>query len=91
MKQILLIILLLNSVFQCFGQTVLNDPHWELLWEDNFESFDSSRWLKVNYAKHSNEPQIYMENTISIRDENLVIKMDNNFTYCPLNPPTVWG
>ena len=90
MKQILLIILLLNSVFQCSGQTVLNDPHWELLWEDNFESFNSNRWLKVNYAQHG-EPQIYMDNTISIRDGNLVIKMDDNPTYCPPNPPTVWG
>jgi len=90
MKQILILIFLINSIFNCFGQTVLNDPHWELVWEDNFSSFNSSRWLKVNYAQHG-EPQIYMDNTISIRDGNLVIKMDDNSTYCPPNPPTVWG
>jgi beta-glucanase (GH16 family) len=61
-------------------------------WKENinFINFNSSRWLKVHYAQHG-EPQIYMDNTVSIRNGNLVIKMDDNPTYCPSNPPTVWG
>ncbi len=82
-------IVLLNSLL-LFGQTPANDPHWELVWQDNFSSFDANKWLKVDWAQHG-EPQLYLESNVSTSGGNLVIKVNNNYTYCPSNPPTVWG
>lgn len=87
-KTILLIPLLL--CLRTFGQTPSNDPHWQLVWEDTFNSFDASKWLKVDWAQHG-EPQLYLANNITVSNGNLVIKVNNNPTYCPPNPPTVWG
>jgi len=50
MKKTILLIPLL-SCFLIFGQTPSNDPHWRLVWEDNFNSFDASKWLKVDWAQ----------------------------------------
>jgi beta-glucanase (GH16 family) len=91
MKHILVFILLIECTFNCFGQTVSNDPHWELVWEDHFNSFDTNRWLKLDYAEHNFEPQIYMKNMVSIAGSNLIIKMDDQLTYCPDNPVAVIG
>lgn len=80
----------MNNIFNCFGQTVLNDPHWNLVWEDNFNNFDSNKWLRVNYGQHG-EAQIFMEDNVTVENGNLVITIDDNHVYCPQNPPTVWG
>lgn len=92
MKQILLIILLINSIYYCFSQTILNDPHWELVWEDQFNSgaLDENKWLRTHYAQHG-QYQIYMEDMVKVESGHLVITVDDESTYCPPNPPTVWG
>jgi len=87
-KTVVLVSLLFNSYLH--GQTPSNDPHWQLLWEDNFNSFDANKWLKVDWAQHG-EPQLYLANSVTVSNGNLVIKVNNNPTYCPPNPPTVWG
>lgn len=89
MKKAILLIPLLLCLWT-FGQTPANDPHWELVWEDNFNFFDSNKWLKVDWAQHG-EPQLYLDDNVYTSSGNLVIKVDNNATYCPPNPPTVWG
>lgn len=89
MKKIISFVYLFISILS-FGQKPLNDPHWELIWEDDFEVFDSEKWLKVDWAEHS-EPQLYLKENVSILDGNLVLEINNNPTYCPPNPPTIWG
>lgn len=89
MKKTVLLIPLLLSLWT-FGQTPSNDPHWQLVWEDHFNTFDANKWLKVDWAQHG-EPQLYLANNITVSNGNLVIKVNNNPTYCPPNPPTVWG
>lgn len=89
MKKTVLLIPLLICLWT-FGQTPSNDPHWQLVWEDNFNSFDANKWLKVDWAQHD-EPQLYLASNIAVSNGNLVIKVNNNPTYCPTNPPTVWG
>lgn len=89
MNYIISMIIFLNSLL-LFGQTPSNDPHWQLVWEDNFNSFDANKWLKVDWAQHG-EPQLYLANNVYTSGGNLIIKVDDNQTYCPPNPPTVWG
>jgi beta-glucanase (GH16 family) len=75
------------------GQTPANDPNWETLWVDDFNYFDTDRWVKAHYGDHGGEPQLYLENNVSILDGNLVIKVKNTPAFCPQNPPypTTWA
>ena len=74
-----------------YGQTAHDASRWELAWEDDFDTFDENRWLKVDYARHGDELQVYMQSAVSVAEGNLVITADETPTYCPPNPPTVWG
>ena len=72
--------------------TTHNDPHWQLKWEDNFNSFDNSKWVKMNYGYHG-EPQLYLESQVWTSNGNLVIELNNTKAKCP-NPapdPTRWS
>lgn len=89
MKKLIVVIIFLKSIIS-IGQTPNNDSHWELVWEDNFNTFDASKWLIVDWAQHG-EPQLYLANNVDINNGNLKITINNNPTYCPPNPPTVWG
>jgi len=71
--------------FATFAQTPANDPHWQLNWEDQFNSFDSTKWKKARFCLHGEEPQLYIEEQIWVSNGNLVIQLNNNAVYCP-NP-----
>ena len=66
-----------------FTQTPANDPHWKLEWEDNFNSFDNSKWSKANYFDHYGEPQLYLESNVWTSGGYLVIKVNNSPANCP--------
>jgi len=65
-----------------------NDPHWQLKWKDDFNSFDNIKWLKAHYCDHGdcervNEPQLHLEENVWVADSNLVIKIANDGANCP--------
>ena len=88
-KKILLFLLwsLLTNLIT-FSQTPANDPHWQLKWEDNFNTYDNSKWRKANYAIHESEPQLYLADQIWTGGGNLIIECNNIPIECPTNPPT---
>lgn len=90
MKKVLFFILI--SKFS-FGQIPGSDPHWQLLWEDHFNSFDNSRWVKSHYCDHGGETVLMLEQNANVTGGNLIITADNNPTNCPSNPPppTTWA
>jgi len=45
MKIVLVLFLFFCS--SAFGQTPAKDPHWQLLWQDNFTTFDFNKWVKA--------------------------------------------
>lgn len=91
MKYTISVIVFLNT-FLLLGQTPSNDPHWQLVWEDNFNFFDNTKWVKANYAIHGSEPQIYLSSNVYTSNGQLVIKVNNNSVTCPLNPTqTTWA
>jgi len=68
-----------------FAQTPSNDSHWQLKWEDNFDTFNTNRWLKTHYGIHvpkTKEPQLYLKDQVWVSNGNLVIKLDNTPVYC---------
>jgi beta-glucanase (GH16 family) len=56
-----------------FGQSPGNDPHWQLVWQDEFDSFNSSIWQKENDSDHYGEPQMYRNQNVTTSNGNLVI------------------
>ena len=84
MKQLLIVTFLINSIYFCFGQTVLNDPHWKLVWEDDFNSLDTSTWIVANDFDHYGEPQVYTNrsNNVYLSNGNLVLKVHKESYHC---------
>ncbi len=87
MKKTILLIPIIFCLWAS-GQTPSNDPHWQLEWEDNFNFFDNTKWVKAHYCDHYGEPQLYLEQNVWTSGGNLVIKVNNYPAYCPSNPPT---
>src|SRR5690554_2062138 len=86
MKKTILLIPMLACLW-AYGQTPANDPHWQIVWQDHFDFFDNSKWVKANYAIHPPEPQIYLSsNVYTSNNGNLVIRVNNNPIICPPNP-----
>jgi len=71
------------------GQTPLNDPHWQLVWEDNFDFFDTNKWVKVHYCDHDGEPQLYLDSNVWTSNGNLVIRVENKPINCPSSQPPI--
>jgi beta-glucanase (GH16 family) len=71
------------------GQTPANDPHWLLLWEDQFTtSFDSNKWIKADQCDHGGEPQLYKPANVDIYNGKLRIKLKNEVVSCDGLPNT---
>jgi len=70
--------LILSFVFICncvCAQTPANDPHWQILWQDDFSSFDSNKWVKAEYCDHNGEPQLYTADNVDIWNGKLRIRL----------------
>ncbi|MFL5751906.1 MAG: family 16 glycosylhydrolase [Bacteroidia bacterium] len=91
MKKLFLILLAANCL-NSVGQTPANDPHWNLLWSDDFNTFDASRWIKANYATHGTEPQVYLPSNVTTLGGNLILTARNNPVFCPSGQTqTTWA
>lgn len=85
MKSVIFFLMFLFSL-TTNGQTPANDPHWQLLWEDNFNSLNPDIWLIENDCDHFGEPQLYKTNNVTISNGNLVLTVKQEQT----NVPTSW-
>lgn len=77
-------------LIKSFGQTPTNDPHWQLLWYDNFTTFDTNKWVKAENCDHGGEPQMYTANNVDIWHGWLRIKLIEQTVMCTSAPPTTW-
>ncbi len=79
-----IIVLLSITSNNCFGQTILNDSHWELVWEDNFDYLDLSTWKVANNFDHYGEQQVYTNrsNNVFVSNGNLVLKVQKEEYHC---------
>lgn len=76
MKKLYFLIFIANFIIstQSYGQTPINDPHWQLVWQDNFNSLDLNIWEIANNFDHYGEPQMYRTNNVTVLNGNLVLK-----------------
>jgi len=90
MKKMIIFGFLCCAHYFAFAQTPANDPHWQLKWEDQFNSFNTSKWLKGEYGDHYGEPQLYRTSQVWTSNGNLVIEVINAKDTCPTpKPPRV--
>jgi len=87
MNRIILLSIFGLSTILAFSQSPTNDPHWQLKWEDNFNTFDNVKWIKMEYGRHGDEPQLYLADQVWTGGGNLVIELNNNKVQCPSTPP----
>jgi len=85
MKRIIIFTLLCFMQYFVFAQTPTNDSHWQLKWQDNFDTFDTNKWIKGHNAVHGNpeEPQLYLESQVFTSNGNLVLTLNNTKVTCP--------
>jgi len=93
MKVLPLLLVLLGVAFNAKAQTPADDPHWELIVDDNFDFFDTTIWYKRGHYDHYGEPQVYLDNTNNIFIDNgkLVIKIIEEQYTCPDSVVNLWG
>lgn len=93
MKNSISILFFLN-IFIILGQTPSNDPHWQIVWQDNFNTLNTNIWEVRNNFDHysglagtysSGEPQVYTNraDNIFVTNGNLVIKVRQENYICP--------
>ncbi|HPX76758.1 MAG TPA: glycoside hydrolase family 16 protein [Bacteroidales bacterium] len=93
MKKAILLIPLLFGILT-FGQTPVDDPHWELVWEDHFNNINPNIWLVQNNFDHYGlEVQVYTDrlNNVFVSNDTLVIRVRNETYSCPAGSLNTWG
>lgn len=72
-----------------FSQTPLNDPHWEIEFEDNFIFFDNTKWLKGEGCDGGGLNHMLNPNNVTVNNGNLVLTLKHETTICPQNQPHI--
>jgi len=85
MKKTLVLILFLNYFFSCYGQTPDIDPHWQLLWEDNFNFLNSDIWNVYDHYDHYGEVTLFRKENVYTEEGilKLHLKRLNEDYECP--------
>jgi len=91
MNKIIIFIFCCLIIPSCsFAQTPANDPHWQLKWYDEFDTFNPNKWFVAHNeiaGPNTKEPQLYRAEQVWVENGNLVIVVNNTKTPCPIPPP----
>lgn len=63
-----------------FAQTPTSnpiDPHWQLKWEDNFNSLDTTRWMIHDKVIQHNEYTFCLKENVYTSGGNLILQVNN--------------
>ncbi|MCW3070641.1 MAG: hypothetical protein JWO44_531 [Bacteroidetes bacterium] len=84
MKKAILFFFIISAV-SSFGQLPVNDPNWELVFNDDFNTLDPAVWKVLNNFDHyGGEPQVYTNspNNVFIDNGSLVLQARNEPYIC---------
>lgn len=76
-------LLLAFSRLTVSGQTPANDSHWQLVWEDNFNTLDTVIWSIRNHFDHGGEQQVFLRKNVYTENGNLVCVVAKETYSCP--------
>ena len=90
MNKIIILSLFCFLPILVFTQIPTNDTHWQLKWEEQFNTLDTAKWYKCDYTDGSASvqykyPQLYRKDHVGVSNGNLVIKLNNVEDTSPLN------
>lgn len=92
MKYILIVILISRI---SFGQTPINDPHWQILWEDKFDAptINTNYWKVLNDYDHYGELEVFRSDpdNVFVNNGNLSLRLKNDNYSCPTSALNIWG
>lgn len=89
-------LILIIPIFICnwmFGQTPSNDPHWVLVWADNFNTLNTNIWLvQNNFDHYGGEPQVYTNrvDNVFVNNGHLVLRAKKETYSCPSGSINQW-
>jgi beta-glucanase (GH16 family) len=83
-KRILVILLTGFFMIPVFAQNPPQDKNWEIVFEDNFNSFNTVLWNK-SHCIHGDEPQHYISNNVKIENGKLVLTTKKENYQCTQN------
>lgn len=88
MKWLLITVVFYSLSF--IGQTPLNDLHWNLSWQDNFNYINHNIWDIADSAEGNNNT-VYLDDNVTVSGGKLIITANDNYMCCPDNPISIWG
>jgi beta-glucanase (GH16 family) len=65
------------------GQVPFLNPHLQLVWEDNFNSLDTSKWFIQDNFDHYGEKQVYIKDNVYVDSGILICELKNETYSCP--------
>ena len=86
MRYLILLSILVILAHHSKSQTPLNDPHWQLIWQDEFNSLNTSIWhVANNFDHYGGELQVYTNRTdnVEVQNGNLILRVKNETYSCP--------
>jgi beta-glucanase (GH16 family) len=73
-KRFILIVLAELFMFSAFSQHPTSDENWQVVFEDNFDTFNNSLWRKPHNSLHGKEPQVYINSNVYIENGKLTLR-----------------
>lgn len=85
MKHLTLLIWFFLISSLAFNQSPTDDPHWHLVWEDNFNTYNPDIWHKSHlFDGHGGAgPLVYLDQNITVDNGNLVLTINKESFSCP--------
>jgi len=94
MKNIYILIVLAELLnVPAFSQYPQQDKNWQIVFEDDFSTFNTTRWSKGfglhgdyeygNPKKQNEEPQVYLQDNVFIQNGKLVLQAQKQTYPCP--------
>lgn len=78
------LILISGVLFQnLYSQEGQNAKKWELVWNDEFNFFDTTVWKKLSNFDHYGEPAIYLDENVYTENGRLILAMKAEEYSCP--------
>lgn len=65
------------------AQTPITDNHWQLLWEDEFNTFDANRWEKKDqFDQYGQQVQVFIEENANVNAGVLELELKQETFSC---------
>ena len=76
-------LLFLLFPFIAIAQTPNDDPHWQLKWEDQFDSLNSEVWQKKDqFDQYGQQIQVFIKENVNFIDGNLALSVKKEEYSC---------